>query len=217
IKWLKQFNHLNFTNNQKLALVFVKEVGAIDNKTYRQMVDCDVIKAGTDLRTLKDKELLKKKGKAKATYYMAGNAFNLEDDADSMEGSALSTEGGALNTEASALSTEGGALKGEASALKGETSVINKDDLLSELSAGLINRIKSIKQREKNKDKIKEIIKDVCRTRHYTLVELSIVFDRTIKYLSREFIKPLIDSGEMKYKYPEMLKHPEQAYKTIKK
>jgi len=210
IEWLKQFGHHKLTNNQKLALVFVKEVGAIDNQTYRQMADCDVIKAGSDLKVLKDKNLLTKKGRAKATYYIPGNAFNLEDYADSMEGSALSTEAGVLNTQASALNTEAGALKAK-------TGVINREDLFSELSPNLINRIKSIKQREKDRDKIKEIIKDVCRTRYYTLIELSIVFDRTIKYLSREFIKPMINSGEIKYKYPEMLKHPKQAYKTINK
>lgn len=31
-------------------------------------------------------------------------------------------------------------------------------------------------------------------------------------YLSREFIKPMIESGKLNYKYPEMRNHPHQAY-----
>jgi ATP-dependent DNA helicase RecG len=224
LEWLRQYDSFELSDSQKQALIFVREVGAIDNSTYRQMADCDLIKAGSDLKALKDKHLLTKKGRAKATYYIPGKGLSTQANAVSTQAGTLSTqahelntEAGALNAEAGALSTETGALSTEASALKGEASVISKVDLLSELSDGLISRIKSIKQREKDKDKIKEIIKDVCRKRHYTLVELSMVFDRTIKYLSREFIKPMIDSGEMKYKYPEMLKHPEQAYITAKK
>lgn len=35
--WLSMFAEYNLINEQKLALVFVREVGAIDNATYRQL------------------------------------------------------------------------------------------------------------------------------------------------------------------------------------
>lgn len=35
--WLSQYSEYNLINEQKLALVFVREVGAIDNLTYRQL------------------------------------------------------------------------------------------------------------------------------------------------------------------------------------
>jgi len=76
IDWLKQFDSLNLTDPQKQALIFVREVGAIDNHTYRQMADCDTFKASNDLRLLKTYNLLDSKGKGKATYYVAGNELS---------------------------------------------------------------------------------------------------------------------------------------------
>lgn len=75
LEWLKQFENFNLTDRQKQALIFVREVGAIDNSTYRQMADSDTLKASTELRLLKTYNLLKSKGKGKATYYIAGSGL----------------------------------------------------------------------------------------------------------------------------------------------
>lgn len=37
MEWLAQYTVFGLLNEQKLALVFVREVGAIDNATYRQL------------------------------------------------------------------------------------------------------------------------------------------------------------------------------------
>lgn len=37
MEWLAQYAEFGLMNEQKLALVFVREVGAIDNATYRQL------------------------------------------------------------------------------------------------------------------------------------------------------------------------------------
>jgi len=76
LAWLQQFEHLNLSDPQKEALIFVREVGAIDNQTYRQMADCDTLRASTDLRALKNYDLLKPKGKGKATYYIPGDTLS---------------------------------------------------------------------------------------------------------------------------------------------
>jgi len=47
---------------QKQALIFVREVGAIDNQAYRQMADCDALMASNELRRLKSCKLLNSKG-----------------------------------------------------------------------------------------------------------------------------------------------------------
>ena len=65
IEWLQQFEHFNLSDPQKQALIFVREVGAIDNRTYRQMVDCDTLKASNELRTLKTSGLFSSIGKGK--------------------------------------------------------------------------------------------------------------------------------------------------------
>ena len=37
MEWLAQYAEFGLVNEKKLALVFVREVGAIDNATYRQL------------------------------------------------------------------------------------------------------------------------------------------------------------------------------------
>ena len=44
MEWLAQYAEFCLVNEQKLALVFVREVGAIDNATYRQL-DSSIIHA----------------------------------------------------------------------------------------------------------------------------------------------------------------------------
>lgn len=76
LEWLNQFEKYQLSDSQKQALIFIREVGAIDNTTYRQMADCDTLRASNDLRLLKSYNLLNAKGKGKATYYVAGKDLN---------------------------------------------------------------------------------------------------------------------------------------------
>lgn len=76
LECLNQFGKHDLSDSQKQALIFVREVGAIDNTTYRQMADSDTLKASNDLRLLKAYNLLNSKGKGKATYYVAGNGLS---------------------------------------------------------------------------------------------------------------------------------------------
>ena len=81
LEWLEELKDHDLNDAQKQALIFVREVGAIDNHTYRQMADCDTLKASTELRALKSLELLTPKGKGKGTYYVPGKKLiaSLED------------------------------------------------------------------------------------------------------------------------------------------
>ena len=78
LEWLRQFEKFDLSNSQKQVLIFVREVGAINNPTYRQMADCDIIKASADLRELRRYEFLISKGKGKATYYVSGKKLSTQ-------------------------------------------------------------------------------------------------------------------------------------------
>ena len=65
MEWLAQYAEFGLGNEQKLALVFVREVGAIDNATYRQL-DSSIThaRARLEIHKLSDLGFLeKKKGK----------------------------------------------------------------------------------------------------------------------------------------------------------
>ena len=71
MEWLAQYAEFGLVNEQKLALVFVREVGAIDNATYRQL-DSSITHARACLEIHKLWELgfIEKKGQGRNTYYI---------------------------------------------------------------------------------------------------------------------------------------------------
>ncbi len=55
--------------------MFLREVGAVDNRVYRQFAGCDTLKASAKLSMMRDAGLLEMKGRGKATYYVPGDRF----------------------------------------------------------------------------------------------------------------------------------------------
>ena len=76
LQWLSSYANYSLNNEQRLALVFVREVGAIDNITYRQLnSDINNQRASYDLHFMCTKGLLEQKGQSRSTYYIAGENF----------------------------------------------------------------------------------------------------------------------------------------------
>ena len=71
MEWLAQYAEFGLVNEQKLALVFVREVGAIDNATYRQL-DSSIThaRARLEIHKLSDLGFLEKKRQGRNTYYI---------------------------------------------------------------------------------------------------------------------------------------------------
>ena len=71
MEWLAQYAEFGLGNEQKLALVFVREVGAIDNATYRQL-DSSIThaRARLEIHKLCDLGFIEKKGQGCNTYYI---------------------------------------------------------------------------------------------------------------------------------------------------
>ena len=100
-----------------LALVFVREVGAIDNITYRQLnSDINNQRASLDLHYLCTKGLLEQKGQSRSTYYIVGVKFVNSRDGESLNSrankpldsrakEALNSRGCVLNSRAHVLNS----------------------------------------------------------------------------------------------------------------
>lgn len=224
LDWLQQFEPLNLTDPQKQALIFVREVGAIDNQTYRQMADCDTLKASTDLRMLKSHNLFASKGKGKATYYISGPGLNTE-----------ATDG--LSTEPTVvLSTQPPKISAPPHDLKDESDITDIE-INTELSTPPLNlstpphdlstpppsilideslqkEIDILNRREHDSDKIKGIIKEICKDRYLSARQISGILNKGEDYIKRKYLSEMIKSKDLVYLHAEMINHPEQAYKT---
>jgi ATP-dependent DNA helicase RecG len=222
LDWLQQFSSRDLNDNQKRGLIMLRELGAIDNLSYRQISDSDTLKASNELRQMRDFGLITPKGKGRATYYV----FSKNDDLNT-EGKTLITEGDDLNTEGKTLITEGDDLNTEGRALITEGNELNTEGeinttlkkrkmYLEELPEETVKQIEQLGEREKDKDKVNKVVLKICENRAFKLSELSIILERKENYLSRTFIKPLIDDGDLCYSVPDMINHPDQAYYTKK-
>mgnify|MGYP007030457029 FL=1 len=76
IEWLKSFNDQSLSDGQKRGLILLREIGAIDNSSYRQLNGVDILRASQDLRSLREKDIVIQKGKGRATYYIPNNQLN---------------------------------------------------------------------------------------------------------------------------------------------
>ena len=70
IAWLAQFKDLHLSEDEAKALIVVREAGAINNGTYRELTKVDTLTASQSLRRLRDAGLLAQKGRGSATYYV---------------------------------------------------------------------------------------------------------------------------------------------------
>ena len=75
LRWLSAFDRSDLDDNQKKAMIFLRETGAVDNSVYRQFSGVDTLRASSALRKLRECGLVMQKGKGPATYYVAGGNF----------------------------------------------------------------------------------------------------------------------------------------------
>ena len=82
VAWLGQFRDLHLSDDEAKALIFVREAGAIDNASYRELNRVDTITSSQALRRLRDSGLLIRQGKGSATYYLPGPRLQSVTQAD---------------------------------------------------------------------------------------------------------------------------------------
>lgn len=215
IAWLAQFDVESLSDSQKRALIFLREVGAIDNPTLRQLSDLDVLGASGELRALRDKKLIKKKGKGRSTYYIPGPNFT--DDGAPPKSHSAPPEGYSTPVdERDSKPSKGHSapVSGDNSAPPGSDSapVVSKD----ELPDGVRGYLDDIGKRA-SKKQMNLFLLSVCRWKDMKLQEMASLLDRQPKYILRKYIQPLMEEKKLDYTKPEMPNHPKQKYTTTDK
>jgi ATP-dependent DNA helicase RecG len=140
IEWLSLFAKYELNNEQKLSLVFIRELGAIDNITYRQLnSDITSRKATFDLHRMCQEGLFELKGQRRNAYYVAGQEFvrlnsradDLNSRADDLNSRAddLNSRADDLNSRAEGLNGrgEGEMCRGEGEMCRGEGEMCRAD------------------------------------------------------------------------------------------
>ena len=214
IQWLTSYSDYSLNNEQRLALVFVREVGAIDNITYRQLnSDINNQRASSDLHDLCTKGLLEQKGQSRSTYYIAGEKF-VNSRANGENSNATGENHNAAG-ENNRDDRENNRANGENSRANGENSRANGENSRA-IPENLLEKCKKLKKWESSK-KMKSLVIELCEIMPLSISEIAEIINRKPESVRYLYINPLIESGKLFHTIPEMLNHPDQKYTTAKK
>lgn len=202
-EWLGRFGKFKLTEDQMRALIFVREVGAIDNSTYRSQTQLDTLSASKSLRALVQNKLLKDRGSGAKTHYVAGPEL-VERSSERSEQSAT-------------IHHNGDNIDGKRAKMDGLALIGGRDIDLSMLPQQLRFAVRALglKKRVAPSD-LKAMILRLCDWRAMSLADLARFLGKRQTYLSQKFIGAMVSNGELKYYFPEMPQHPEQKYLSPK-
>ena len=227
MEWLAQYAEFGLVNEQKLALVFVREVGAIDNATYRQL-DSSITHARACLEIHKLWELgfIEKKGQGRNTYYIRtskvvslAERLSPQDERLLPQGERLLPQHGTLGER---LPPQHGILgeryQGEdernqtyLGTFEEECMLKPCEELIRELPNELQERVKNIGNRA-SRETVCQLLIDLCAFKPYSYEELASILQRSPKALKDKYLKPLRLANRLFYWIPEMINHPLQKY-----
>ena len=183
LAWLAQFKGVALDDDQRNILVFLREVGAVDNRVYRQFAGCDTLKASAKLSIMRDAGLLEMRGKGKATYYVPGGRFPV------------------AKHETTPPQDQTTPPQVQTTAPQGQTTAPLPEDLSSDLAA---------LGRKAPRERVEELIVRLCSYRAMTKDDLMKYLKRseaTIRHIATSLL-----GKRLAYLYPEVIHHPNQAY-----
>ena len=186
LAWLGRLTAEPLSDEEARALVFVREVGAIDNAAYRAINRTDTLNASVHLRHLRDLDLLAMKGAGNRAYYVPGKHFQPNLAANAQDSHQPGPDS--------------------------HQPIPDSHHPLATISEDLRRRIPPAGSKPR-RAVLRELIIDLCRWRPLSARELATILNgREPKPLVRDYLTPLVAEGLLVYTIPEMENHPEQRY-----
>ena len=220
MEWLAQYAEFGLVNEQKLALVFVREVGAIDNATYRQL-DSSIThaRARLEIHKLCDLGFLEKKGQGRNTYYIRTSKVVSLGERLRPQNERLLPQHGTLGekippqhgTLGEKIPPQGEKIPPQHGTFEIESQPKSRNELLRELPKGLQERVAKL-GKWASREKVSQLLVDLCAFKPYSYEELALIIQRAAKPMKDKYIKPLRLANKLFYWIPEMINHPLQKY-----
>lgn len=207
LTWLAQFGDLALSQDEKMALVFLREVRAIDNSVYRDLSGFDTLKASHHLRRLKDAGLIELRGKGSATFYLPTPAFY-----GSLSMSSEPTRTGIPGSEGD-IPEYGMGDHNPGMGTPDPGMPNNRDVLLQELPAPLAESVRQLGKKAPEAQ-WKRTIRELCEHRAFTKEELGALTGRNPSYVQERYVNPMLQEGLLERTHPEMPRHPQQGYRA---
>ena len=198
--WLGRYKEMSLTEDQMIALVFVRETGEISNSSLRDLTGLDTLKASASIRKLRENGLIEKKGKGNNTDYIATKVLIEDIEAASVGAQALhDTLHDTLHDKAGASSDNGRTVESK---------------LPSELRRTLLHLRMG---KRAAPEQVTSIIIEICKHGPFSKEEISKMVGREPPYVAQNYLSPLVKSGSIEMTIKEQPSHPNQRYQTARK
>ncbi len=219
--WLRVFGDADLSAEEARALVYAREMVAVDNATYRHLNRVDVLNASTHLRRLRDRRLLEQKGKGSETYYipterllapwrrLQGNAPATDVVTDTSPQIAPSTPPQSSKPAPQSSKFAPQSSKAEAQSVKAASLLAENPGLPEELARA----IAGLKGKAASPD-LQNLADLLCRWTPLTTAELGRLLSRNDAYTHTRIIRPMILSGRLEMTIPGQPNHPAQRYRA---
>jgi ATP-dependent DNA helicase RecG len=216
IAWLARFKDLHLSEDEAKALIVVREAGALNNSTYRELTKVDTLTASQSLRRLRDAGLLAQKGRGSATYYVPTE--RLLDSGLSTKPEALSSNPESLSSESDGLSSNPPALssnpESRPSTPSGKFDEALRSQLLDGISGTLAAKVGALGQRHPPQE-VRDVVFALCQVRAWRADELSTVLRRNPEVVRQNYLRPLMREGRLTMTHPQEPNDPQQAYRAV--
>ena len=194
LAWLGQLTSEVISDEEARALVFVRELGAIDNAAYRAINRTDTLNASGHLRRLRDLQLLEMKGGGSRSYYVPSADFHQTVPRPPAQSHARAVPDSHQVAE------------------NGRQVDPDSNQLLETIPTDLRARLPA-PGRKPRREMLRGLIQDLCRWRTLSAREIASILGRQEhKPLVRDYLSPMVAEGMLHYTIPEMENHPDQRY-----
>ena len=188
---------------------FVREVGVIDNATYRQL-DSSIThaRARLEIHKLCDFGFIEKIGQGRNTYYIRTSKVVSLGERLRPQGERLLPQHGTLGER---YQGEDERYQGKLGTFEEECMLNPREELVRELPNELQERVNNIGNRA-SRETVCQLLIDLCAFKSYSYEELASILQRSPKALKDKYLKPLRGANKLFYWIPEMINHPLQKY-----
>lgn len=189
--WLRSFSELNLSEEQMKALIFVREVGTIDNSRYRSLNGVDTLAASKALRDLRQQDILAQRGAGASAHYVAGREM-------------VEREVTGAPAPVPVLQDSGAAFKDtpQGSGIPFE-----------ELPEGIRTRTRAASMMARMAEPhARKVIYGLCKWRALSAGEIAGLLHKNKVYVQQQYIGPMVADGSLRYSIPDMPSHRDQKY-----
>lgn len=192
--WLRRLTSIALSDEEARALVFVRELGAIDNAAYRAINRTDTLDASTHLRRMRDHHLLKMQGAGSRTYYVPDEAFASAQAIPSL----MDAQSFAHNSHQPDQDSH--------------QPPRDSHQLLATIPPQLQAKLPA-RGTKPRREVLRALLIDLCGWQPLSARELATILHRKdSKPLVRDYLSPMVAEGLLAYTIPEMEYHPDQRY-----